>query len=45
MLEVSAATIDHTPAAARLHIDGQRKRRKGVGSAIRRSIQARTVSG
>jgi hypothetical protein len=31
-------------AAARLHIDGQRKRRKGVGSAIRRSIPVRTFA-
>ena len=29
---------------ARLHIDGQRKRRKGVGSAIRRSIPVRTFA-
>ncbi len=40
VLQVSAATIDRVLAAARLHIDGQRKRRKGVGSAIRRSIPA-----
>ena len=29
---------------ARSHIDGQRKRRKGVGSAIRRSIPVRTFA-
>ena len=40
VLQVSAATIDRVLAAARLHIDGQRKRHKGVGSAIRRSIPA-----
>ena len=34
VLEVSAATIDRLLAAARLHIDAQRKRRKGVGAAI-----------
>ena len=37
-----AATIDRMLAATRSHIDGQRKRRKGVGSAIRRSIPVRT---
>ena len=31
-------------ATARLHIDGQRKRRKGVGAAIRRSIPVRTFA-
>jgi hypothetical protein len=31
-------------ADARLHIDGQRKRRKGVGAAIRRSIPVRTFA-
>ena len=44
VLEVSAATIDRMLAAARLHIDGQGKRRKGVGSAIRRSIPVRTFA-
>lgn len=44
VLQVSAATIDRMLAAARLHIDGQRKRRRGVGSAIRRSIPVRTFS-
>ncbi len=42
ILQVSAATIDRALAAARLHIDGQRKRRKGVGSAIRRAVPVRT---
>ena len=42
VLQVSAATIDRVLAAARLHIDGQRKRRKGIGAAIRRSIPVRT---
>lgn len=44
VLQVSAATIDRVLAAARLHIDGQRKRRKGVGAAIRRSIPVRTFA-
>ena len=44
VLQVSAATIDRVLAAARAHIDGQRKRRKGVGAAIRRSIPVRTFS-
>ncbi len=44
VLQVSAATIDRVLAAARAHIDGQRKRRKGVGSAIRRSIPVRTFT-
>ena len=44
LLQVSAATIDRILAAARLHIDGQRKRRKGVGAAIRRSIPVRTFA-
>jgi hypothetical protein len=44
LLQVSAATIDRMLADARLHIDGQRKRRKGVGSAIRRSIPVRTFA-
>ena len=44
VLQVSAATIDRVLADARLHIDGQRKRRNGVGSAIRRSIPVRTFA-
>ena len=44
VLQVSAATIDRVLAATRAHIDGQRKRRKGVGSAIRRSIPVRTFA-
>jgi len=44
VLQVSAATIDRVLAAARWHIDGQRKRRKGIGSAIRRSIPVRTFA-
>lgn len=44
IMQVSAATIDRKLAAARLHIDGQRKRRKGVGAAIRRSVPVRTFA-
>jgi hypothetical protein len=44
VLQVSAATIDRVLAHARSHIDGQRKRRSGVGSAIRRSIPVRTFA-
>jgi hypothetical protein len=35
LLQVSSATIDRMLADARAHIDGQRKRRTGVGSARR----------
>ncbi len=44
VLQVSAATIDRVLADARSHIDGQRKRRSGVGVAIRRSIPVRTFA-
>ena len=44
VLQVSAATIDRILAATRAHTDGQRKRRKGVGWAIRRSIPVRTFA-
>jgi hypothetical protein len=44
LVQISAATIDRMLADARLHIDGQRKRRKGVGAAIRRSIPACTFA-
>ena len=44
ILQVSAATIDRALADARTHIDGQRKRRTGVGAAIRRSIPVRTFA-
>ena len=37
-------TIDRALAQTRSHIDGQRKRRKGVGAAIRRSIPVRTFA-
>jgi len=44
VLTVSAATIDRMLAGTRLEIDGQRKRRKGVGASIRRSIAVRTFA-
>ena len=44
VLQVSAATIDRMLAAARARIDGQRKRRRGIGAAIRRSIPVRTFA-
>jgi len=44
VLTVSAATIDRMLAGTRLQIDGQRKRRKGIGAAIRRSIPVRTFA-
>ena len=44
VLAVSAATIDRMLAGTRLQIDGQRKRRKGVGAASRRSIPDRTFA-
>ena len=43
-MQVNAASIDRVLAVARAHIDGQRKRSKGVGAAIRRSIPVRTLS-
>jgi hypothetical protein len=44
LLGVSAATIDRALRATRERIDGQRKRRVGVGAAIRRSIPVRTFA-
>lgn len=44
LLGMSAATIDRALRATREQIDGQRKRRTGVGAAIRRSIPVRTFS-
>ncbi len=44
LLSVSAATIDRALRATRELIDGKRKRRTGVGAAIRRSIPVRTFS-
>ncbi len=44
LLQVSAATIDRALGEARAHIDGQRRRRTGVGAAIRRSIPVRTFA-
>ncbi len=44
LLSMSAATIDRALRATRERIDGQRKRRTGVGAAIRRSIPVRTFA-
>lgn len=44
VLQVSAATIDRALAGTRSHIDGKRRRRTGVGAAIRRSIPVRTFA-
>ncbi len=44
LLRMSAATIDRALRATREQIDGQRKRRTGVGAAIRRSIPVRTFA-
>lgn len=44
LLQVSAATIDRALGEARSRFDGQRRRRTGVGAAIRRSIPVRTFS-
>ena len=44
LLRVSAATIDRALRHTREQIDGQRKRRTGVGAAIRRSIPVRTFA-
>ncbi len=44
VLQVGAATIDRVLAAARADIDGYRKRRQGVGVAIRRSIPVCTFT-
>lgn len=44
LMQISAATIDRTLAATRASIDGQRKRRTGVGAAIPRSVPVRTLA-
>ncbi|MFW8564993.1 integrase catalytic domain-containing protein [Orrella sp. 11846] len=44
LLCISAATIDRVLAPTRQRIDGQRRRRTGVGAAIRRSIPVRTFA-
>ena len=44
LLSMSAATIDRALRATREQIDGQRKRRTGIGAAIRRSIPVRTFA-
>ncbi|MBI2959227.1 MAG: transposase family protein [Betaproteobacteria bacterium] len=44
LLRVSAATIDRILLPMREKANGHRKRRPGVGSAIRRSVRVRTFS-
>lgn len=44
LLHVSAATIDRALGPARNHVDGLRRRRPGVGAAIRRSVPVRTFA-
>jgi hypothetical protein len=44
LLDVSAATIDRVLAPVRAQASGWRKRRAGIGSAIRRSVRVRTFS-
>jgi hypothetical protein len=44
LLQMSAATIDRALRTTREKIDGKRRRRSGVGSAIRRSIPVRTFA-
>lgn len=44
LLQASAATIDRILAPARAHADGHRRRRTGVGAAIRRSVPVRTFA-
>lgn len=43
-MQVSEATIDRVLGGARAHIVGRRKRSKGLGGAIRRSIPVDTFS-
>jgi hypothetical protein len=44
LLQISAATIDRVLRKTREQIDGKRKRRAGVRSAIRRSVPVRTFA-
>jgi hypothetical protein len=44
LLHVSAATIDRALGPARAPADGVRRRRPGVGAAIRRSVPVRTFA-
>jgi hypothetical protein len=44
LLQISAATIDRSLSEARAQIDGKRRRRTGIGAAIRRNIPVRTFS-
>lgn len=44
LLQISSATIDRALSDTRAQIDGKRRRRVGVGAAIRRSIPVRTFA-
>ena len=44
LLHMSAATIDRALRTTREKIDGKRRRRSGIGAAIRRSIPVRTFA-
>jgi len=44
LLQMSASSIDRALRDTRLQIDGQRKRRSGVGATIRRSVPVRTFA-
>lgn len=44
LLQVSAASIDRLLSGTRRHIDGKRRRKSGIGLAIRRAIPVRTFS-
>jgi hypothetical protein len=44
LLAMSAATIDRALKKTREQIDGKKRRRSGVGSAIRRSVPVRTFA-
>jgi hypothetical protein len=44
LLQVSAASIDRLLSGPRRHIEGKRRRRSGIGLAIRRAIPVRTFS-
>ncbi len=44
LLQVSSASIDRLLSGTRRHIEGKRRRRSGIGLAIRRAIPVRTFS-
>jgi len=44
LLQVSSASIDRLLSETRRHVDGKRRRRGGVGVALRRAVPVRTFS-